>query len=159
MNGNKNHPPIDIAELNRRHIYAIDKLYRMNAGLSSSVVDIYDDCFELRVEISQRVPPEKRENLIFNITKSWFSNFELADCKRVFVRVFETPSPVGFSRPLDKSSDDPVKQLVATLREAFTLMKEAEKLPKLLLGEYTGPIPFKDRSDLRRIHPSPQPSE
>ena len=158
MSENNNHPPIDIDELNNRHINAIDKLYRMHAGASSRVVDICDDCFELRVELSQRVLPEKRERIIFNITNSWFRNHELADCKRVIVRVYETPSPVGFSIEPDRSVEDPIKELAAAIRENFKLMKEAEKLPKLLIGEYTGKIPLEDRSDLRRIHPNPQSS-
>jgi hypothetical protein len=151
MSRSSEQPAVDLSELTSRHANSVDKWYRMCAGMSSSIVALDDDSYELRVEMSDRVPPEKREQMIFNISKAWSRLRELAHCRHVRVRVYRTQSPQGFMVAPDKSSDDPMKALAAVMMAQFKRMRESEKLPKPFYAEYVGEHPLEDRAQFHKV--------
>jgi len=147
---------IDIAALNDRHINSIDKLYRMYAGTSSHVLAVGDDHFVLHVQVFDGHSPERRESLIFNITKAWRRNPELEHCRRVHVRVVKSQAPAGLC--VDPMLHGGVKseEFISRFAAQIRAIVAADKLPKILLAEYEGDLPLVEPGDLRRLHAAPE---
>ena len=70
---------IDIEAISRRHIYSIDKLYRMHGGLSSDLVSYDSGVIELEIRKGKRwpKPPELKARQLAECWKS--SNRELSN--------------------------------------------------------------------------------
>ena len=132
---------VDLDTLNRRHISAVDKFYRMFAGASSRVTRVGGGSFDLRVELSSRVPEDERDGLVRKITMSWRHNRVLKRCERVRVQVFLSPSAQGFHLAVNPSANDPKAELAQAAKEQIARMGKAEGQPKQLFAEYVAAFP------------------
>ena len=141
----------DIADLNNRHIHSIDKLYRMHTGVASEILEIHDDHFVLQVQVHDRLPAERRELIIFNITKAWLPNPELKHCRRVCLRVVKSQAPAGLLADPKLNGGVQREEFTAAFAAQIRAIGAASKRPKILVDEYEGRLPLNGRSDLQRI--------
>ena len=132
---------IDIEAISRRHIYSIDKLYRMHGGLSSDLVSYDSGVIELEIRKGKRwpKPPELKARQLAECWKS--SNRELSNAVAFIVHIDEHKAPTGFSVPADLlKNKDAISALAESIRQTINAPR-ADILIATVRGRFDHPRP------------------
>jgi hypothetical protein len=129
-----------VSAINERHIPRIDKLFRMFAGASSTLLELGETSFLVEIEIDHRVTEESAPQLVWNIAQSWRrGNPELSQCTKCVVHLRRSPGPTGFMLPASGSQTDgdadagmDPRGIAARIRE----IESASDLPTPLIARY-----------------------
>lgn len=126
MENNKTLTDAEVSAIASRYIKNIDKLYRMYAGISSSLKSYNNGIITLEIHNSEKKKPSD-----FNtaIALKWASrNIELKQAEGFVVSIYKTVS-TGFAIPADGTNDSILQQLITELKESK---------PTKLIGIYSG---------------------
>jgi len=137
MSENEN---FDLSEVADRHIYSVDKLYRMHAGISSDLVSYEDEIIELEIRVTERWP-KSHEVTALQLANCWRRNRELDQAKGYLVHIYDIQRPVGLSVSAQKSSvEAPAREeWLRSFVEAMKAMAEprGDVLVATIRGEFT----------------------
>ena len=131
----------DLRDVAERHIYSIDKLYRMHAGLSSDLISYEDGIIELEIRVTKRWP-KSHEVTALQLADCWRGQPELDQAKGCLVHIYDVQKPVGSSVPVHKgSAEGPAREeWMSSFVQAMKAMAEprTDVLAATIRGEFTG---------------------
>jgi hypothetical protein len=118
----------EVSKINSKHLHSVDKLYRMNAGVGSSLLSVKDDTMVLEVNINDKwLTIKTLEQISIQFLNNWKENIkELQKCKYYVVYVYKT-SPLGFTISPNATEEE----------IALKLKKFNSREPKILLGIFS----------------------
>ncbi len=133
----------DLRDVAERHIYSIDKLYRMHAGLSSDLVSYENWIIDLDIRVTKRWP-KSLEVTALQMADCWLGKPELVQAKGYLVHIYDVQKPVGSSVPVHKgSAEGPArKEWMSSFVQAMKAMAEprTDILAATIRGEFTGEL-------------------
>jgi hypothetical protein len=124
----------NLREIARRHIYKIDKWYRMFGGASSDLLSFEDGTLTLEVRLDKRAQTSATE-MALKLAKSWRYERELHGAERFVVYVYRDNRPVGLSQKQPKVKDP---DYLSTLVKQIKRMGEprSDVLEKIVKGRF-----------------------
>ena len=128
MENNKTLTEAEVSAIASRYIRNYDKLYRMYAGISSSLKSYNNGIITLEIHNSEKKKPSDFNTAIAFALKWASRNIELKHAEGFVVSIYKTIS-TGFAIPADEADDSILQQLITELKESK---------PTKLIGIYSG---------------------
>jgi hypothetical protein len=130
MEKNKTLTEAQVSEIASRYIKNYDKLYRMHAGISSSLKSYNNGIITLEIHNSEKSKPSDF-NTALSFALQWACrNTELKQAEGFVVSFYKTGS-TGFAIPIEGADDSTLQKLVSEIKESK---------PTKLIGIYSGLI-------------------
>ena len=128
MENNKTLTEAEVSAIASRYVRNYDKLYRMHAGISSSLKSYNNGIITLEIHNSEKKKPSDFNTAIAFALKWASRNIELKQAEGFVVSIYKTVS-TGFTIPADGADDSILQQLIKELKESK---------PTKLIGIYSG---------------------
>jgi hypothetical protein len=128
MENNRTLTEAEVSAIASRYIKNIDKLYRMHAGISSSLKSYNNGIITLEIHNSERKKPSDF-NTAIEFALKWASrNIELKQAEGFVVSIYKTIS-TGFAISANGADDSILQKLISELKESKSTK---------LIGIYSG---------------------
>ena len=87
-----------VSEINSKHLHSVDKLYRMHAGVGSTLLSVENDTMALEINVNDQWLTRKTlEQTSSQFLNSWKQfNKELQKCNYYIVNIYKS-RPLGFT--------------------------------------------------------------
>ena len=128
MENNKTLTEAEVSAIASRYIKNIDKMYRMYAGISSSLKSYNNGIITLEIHNSEKKKPSDFNTAIEFALKWACLNKELKEAEGFVVLFYKTGS-TGFAISAEGAKDATLKKLISELKESK---------PTKLIGIYSG---------------------
>lgn len=146
-----------VSEINRRHVSASDKFFRMFAGASTYLVGLDGDSFELETTLDGRGRRVSIDQLVHNIADAWRTARGLESCRRCRVHLRQSSAPTGFAVNAKEATKQGAGGVDALAEIAMAFVEQARRAhdaPKPLVAIYefeTNEDGAMTRSSVQRI--------